>query len=183
MCAAAKNKRRDADWFNLEDAARVFGVTQKGFDKHIRPLIPDDAIEAEGKGHSTWVYMRAAIDAYAAKEVAKAVARAAVTPASNGNGTSSGDDKAELTAIKVQTARFNLEKMCGEWVKVSEMQRMIALWSAILRRGGETIRRLHGDGPYKVHEKALADAARQLDVVHGHQMEMEFEDDDGIGDG
>jgi hypothetical protein len=161
----AIDRRREEGWLTLDDMARVFDVTPRGFASIIRPLIPADCIRPEGR--RVMVYARGAIDAYAAKKQAEvaAAAGADVDPT-----LFTGTDSPALERLRLANAELKeleLSQRRRDLIPRRQVHQGFGLVASILRRAGEILQKQFGRDAHAVIEEALNDADRAVTDTFG----------------
>ena len=159
------NGKHDKGWLTTRRASEVFGLSGTGFAKTVRPLIPDDAVDARGKGRPTLLYMPTVLAVWLRDRLDRALAMADTDPM-----MTRGDSPAmeRYRAARANLAELDLSERHGKLVTLAKFQQRYLPVANRIRRAGTTLRRRFGPEAASVLEQAIDEATRAVATEPEH---------------
>ena len=142
--------------------AAAFGMTRQAFHDVIRPLVPATAVDGAGE-RGTLIRCRAAIDAYADRKVATALAGRPTTdpdPLLAGAATPALED---YRRHRARLAELDVAEREGRLVDVAEMTEAFANFAGVIRGVGQALQRQYGPEAAQMLNDGLDDAASSVE--------------------
>ena len=160
MAIRPKKKRREAGWLRRNEMARVFDVSVSAFDRHIKPLVPKDAIRGEGLSRA--YYCRGCIEAWANHPTSPPVASGGSEsdPLLVGGPSPALED---YRRQKAELAKLDLAERRDDLVNLAEFRDVHQRAARVLRKTGEQLQRQCGHDAWQIFDEGLVAAAKEID--------------------
>lgn len=156
-------EKKEKSWLTVQAVADALNITIQGFYASYRKHVPEHAVREE-KGHPMMIHFRSLFDAVIDFRVEEAKAKCVGEDAILAGGGGAGDSPA-LEQVRYHEARIRKVKADEAertHMSLEALEAGMQLLGQIFKRGGEQLRRQHGNGPADALEEMIDEYAGEL---------------------
>lgn len=158
LAAQPKQSSPGYGWFTKTDVLAFLDLTQAGFDKSVRPRLPESAISGGGKGKTVWFH-GPTVFSERAKQVARIdpdlIDDEAVTPSD-----SPALERYRLAKAKLAEHEYAVKE--GSYLERDMVLEGMNRCAAHIHRGAEALQRQYGNEAADFLREALTEFKREL---------------------